>query len=96
MSLDQFTTKLLNVKAEEIQVCVNIFSGDPYKIVLQSHYMRKMELTFPMAVRLSVYAPIPPFLIPYMWNHGRFLQRAPQDFSQLRALRGFYGLELAE
>ena len=31
----------------------------------------------------------------YMWNHGRFLQRAPQGFSQLRALRGFYGLELA-
>ena len=31
----------------------------------------------------------------YMWNHGRFLQRASQGFSQLRALRGFYGLELA-
>lgn len=35
MSLEQFTTKLLNVKRRKFKVCVNIFLGDPYKIMLQ-------------------------------------------------------------
>lgn len=31
----------------------------------------------------------------HVWNHGRFLHSAPQCITQLRTIRGFYGLGLA-
>ena len=79
-----------------IIVYVNRFSKDPYKIVPQPHYKQKMELTWPMAARLSVSPSIPPFLIPTYGTIRDFLESTPQGFSQRRALRDFYGRNLPE
>ena len=75
-------------------VYVNIFSKAPYKIVLQPHYMRKMELTFLMAVRLSVYAPILPFLIPTCGTMGDFFSALLKAFHSSALFGASTGLNL--
>lgn len=63
-----------------IIVYVNRFSKDPYKIVPQPHYKQKMELTWPMAARLSVSPSIPPFLIPTYGTIRDFLRALLKAF----------------
>ena len=38
-------------------MCRHFLESPPHKIVLQPHYMRKMELTFPMAALARPIAP---------------------------------------
>lgn len=78
--LAAYATEKESESVDEARICANFSRKTPHKIVLQPHYMRKMEPTFPMAVRLSV-SPIPPFLIPTCGTIGDSLR------ALLKALR---------
>ena len=56
--------------------------------------MRKMELTFLMAVRLSVYAPILPFLIPTCGTMGDFFSALLKAFRSSALFGASTGLNL--
>ena len=79
----------------KIWLYVSTFSRElPHKIVLQPHYMRKMEPTFPIDVRLSVYPPIPPFLIPTYGTIGDFLRALLKAFPSAVLFGASMGLTL--